>query len=81
MAHQPAKLPPYRPQLALLVKTPPEGDDWLHELKLDGFRIGVEIDRGKVRLLSRREKEWTERISVGRRGREAAARQDRADRR
>jgi len=60
MPHPPAKLPPYRPQLALLVKTPPEGDDWLHELKLDGFRIGVEIDRGKVRLLSRREKEWTD---------------------
>lgn len=60
MPHQPAKVPPYRPQLALLVKTPPEGDDWLHELKLDGFRIGVEIDRGKVRLLSRRDKEWTD---------------------
>jgi bifunctional non-homologous end joining protein LigD len=37
----------------------PTGDDWLHELKLDGFRIGVEIDHGTVRLLSRREKEWT----------------------
>ena len=41
----PAKLPPYRPQLALLVKSPPEGDEWLHELKLDGYRIGVAIDR------------------------------------
>jgi bifunctional non-homologous end joining protein LigD len=60
MSHRSAKLPPYRPQLALLVKTPPEGDDWLHELKLDGFRIGVEIDRGRVRLWSRREKEWTD---------------------
>ena len=55
-----AKPPPYRPQLALLVKSPPEGDGWLHELKLDGFRIGVEIDRGRVRLWSRRAKEWTE---------------------
>jgi bifunctional non-homologous end joining protein LigD len=60
MAHRPAKLPPYRPQLALLVKTPPDGDDWIHELKLDGYRIGVAIDRGEVQLLSRREKEWTE---------------------
>jgi bifunctional non-homologous end joining protein LigD len=56
---RPAKVPPYRPQLALLVKAPPLGDDWLHELKFDGFRIGVEIDHGRVRLLSRREKEWT----------------------
>jgi bifunctional non-homologous end joining protein LigD len=55
-----AKVPPYRPQLALLVKTPPEGPDWIHELKLDGYRIGVEIDRGRVRLLSRRGVEWTE---------------------
>jgi bifunctional non-homologous end joining protein LigD len=53
------KPPSYRPQLALLVKAPPGGDDWLHELKLDGFRIGVEIDRGQVRLLSRRDKDWT----------------------
>jgi bifunctional non-homologous end joining protein LigD len=53
------KLPPYRPQLALLVKVPPAGDQWLHELKLDGYRIGVAIDRGTVALLSRREKEWT----------------------
>ena len=54
------KVPPYRPQLALLVKTPPEGGDWIHELKLDGYRIGVEIERGEVRLLSRRGVEWTE---------------------
>jgi bifunctional non-homologous end joining protein LigD len=59
MAHPSAKLPPYRPQLALLVKAPPEGDDWLHELKLDGFRIGVAIAGGHVTLLSRREKDWT----------------------
>jgi len=58
MAH--AKLPAYRPQLALLVKAPPEGDEWLHELKLDGYRIGVAIDHGHVTLLSRREKEWTD---------------------
>jgi len=60
MPHRPVKLPPYRPQLALLVKAPPAGDEWLHELKLDGFRIGVAIDGGDVQLLSRREKAWTE---------------------
>jgi bifunctional non-homologous end joining protein LigD len=59
MPHGHSKLPPYRPQLALLVKTPPDGDEWLHELKLDGYRIGVAIDRGHVTLLSRREKDWT----------------------
>jgi bifunctional non-homologous end joining protein LigD len=54
------KLPPYRPQLALLVKTPPTGDEWLHELKLDGYRIGVAVDRGRVTLMSRRNNEWTD---------------------
>jgi ATP-dependent DNA ligase len=49
------------------------------ELKLDGFRIGVEIDRGKVRLLAGA-KEWTDNFRRSSRG-EAAARQDRADRR
>src|SRR3954466_10001340 len=60
MPHSSGKLPPYRPQLALLVKAPPAGDQWLHELKLDGYRIGVAIDDAGVRLLSRREKEWTD---------------------
>ena len=59
MPHRPEKVPPYRPQLALLVKAAPPGDEWLHELKFDGFRIGVEIAQGRVRLLSRRAKEWT----------------------
>jgi bifunctional non-homologous end joining protein LigD len=60
MASRHAKLPPYRPQLALLVKTPPVGDDWLHELKLDCYRIGVAVDRGRVTLMSRRNNEWTD---------------------
>src|SRR5436190_15246932 len=58
--HRPAKLPPYRPQLALLVKSAPAGDEWLHELKLDGYRIGVAVDHGRVTLMSRRNNEWTE---------------------
>ena len=36
-----AKLPSFvSPQLATtLVKEPPSGDDWLHELKFDGYRM------------------------------------------
>jgi bifunctional non-homologous end joining protein LigD len=49
----------YDPQLALLTKEPPEGDGWLHEVKLDGYRIGCAIGRGQATLLSRRGKEWT----------------------
>lgn len=49
----------YKPQKALLVDHPPVGDRWIHELKLDGFRMGVFIDRGKVRIISRRGTDYT----------------------
>ena len=56
----------FEPQLALLVKSPPEDDAWLHELKYDGYRIGCRIDDGHVRLISRNGKDWTTRFaSVG----------------
>ena len=44
----------YRPQKALLVDTPPVGDRWIHELKLDGFRMGVFIGARQVQIISRR---------------------------
>jgi bifunctional non-homologous end joining protein LigD len=59
MPKRPSGVPRFRPQLALLVKTAPEGEEWLHELKLDGYRIGLAIEDGRVTLLSRRENEWT----------------------
>jgi len=49
----------FRAQLATLVKTPPAGDEWLHEMKFDGYRIGARLDAGDVRLLSRNGKDWT----------------------
>ena len=60
MPSRDARVPPYRPQLAQLVDEAPTGDGWLHEIKLDGYRIGCRIDRGKIALLSRRDKDWTE---------------------
>ena len=49
----------YRAQLALLVDHPPDGAQWIHELKLDGYRIGILIDSGRVDLISRRNTKWT----------------------
>ena len=46
----PAFVPPC---LAQQQEAPPEGDRWLHELKLDGFRVQVLKDGRTVRLLSR----------------------------
>lgn len=50
------------PQLATLVKEPPSGDKWLHELKFDGYRMLCRIDRGEVQFWSRNEKDWTQKF-------------------
>jgi len=49
----------YRPQLARLVKDPPAGDEWLHEMKYDGYRIGCVVRDQSVALFSRNGKDWT----------------------
>ena len=48
-----------QPQLATLVEEPPQGDEWLHELKFDGYRMLCHLNRGKVRFWSRNRKDWT----------------------
>jgi len=50
------------PQLATLVKEPPSGDQWLHELRFDGYRMLCRIDRGKEQFWSRNGKDWTEKF-------------------
>src|SRR5438874_9225794 len=47
------------PQLTLLVDAAPEGDQWLHEIKFDGYRMHARLDRGAVRLLTRTGLDWT----------------------
>ena len=47
------------PQLATLAKEPPEGDEWVHELKFDGYRMLCHLSRGRVRFWSRNRKDWT----------------------
>src|SRR5262249_38132018 len=47
------------PELATLVERAPEGDAWLHEIKLDGYRTGARIERGKVCLFTRHGLDWT----------------------
>jgi bifunctional non-homologous end joining protein LigD len=52
------------PQLSQLVKTPPAGGDWAHELKYDGYRIHGLLEQGDVRLLTRTGLDWTARYDV-----------------
>jgi DNA ligase D-like protein (predicted ligase) len=49
------------PQLCTLVETAPSGPDWVHEPKLDGYRIAARITAGKVQLLTRSGIDWTHR--------------------
>jgi bifunctional non-homologous end joining protein LigD len=41
------------PQLCQPVETAPSGPQWLHEIKLDGFRMSARIEHGRVQLLTR----------------------------
>jgi bifunctional non-homologous end joining protein LigD len=52
-------LPPFRAQLATLAERAPRGEQWLHELKYDGYRIGCLIDGALIQLQSRRDRDWT----------------------
>jgi len=54
------------PQLAQQALKAPSGDDWVHELKLDGYRIQIHVQsKGKdreARLLTRKGLDWTARM-------------------
>ncbi len=60
---KPARMPGFvPPQLAHSSTTPPRGEDWLHEIKLDGYRLQCRIDHGEARILTRSGKDWTGRF-------------------
>jgi DNA ligase D-like protein (predicted ligase) len=49
-----------KPQLAKLVEKAPDGRDWLHEIKFDGYRMHARLDAGRVQILTRRGNDWTD---------------------
>jgi bifunctional non-homologous end joining protein LigD len=60
---RPAPLPDFVPPcLALLSATAPEGANWLHEIKFDGYRTQAHIEAGKVQLNTRNGLDWTKRF-------------------
>jgi bifunctional non-homologous end joining protein LigD len=57
----PSPLPSFvPPQLSQSVEKPPSGPRWLHEIKLDGYRMATRIDHGHVQLLTRTGLDWTD---------------------
>ena len=55
----PAFVAPCEP---VLVRAPPSGPEWLHEVKLDGYRMVLVIDRGVARIHTKRGLDWTSRM-------------------
>jgi DNA ligase D-like protein (predicted ligase) len=42
-----------KPQLCKVVDAPPQGPEWLHEIKYDGYRMHARLHRGRAELLTR----------------------------
>jgi bifunctional non-homologous end joining protein LigD len=54
--------PPLKPQLATPVDRPPEGSQWIHEVKFDGYRLICRKSGQAVRLVTRSGEDWTARF-------------------
>jgi bifunctional non-homologous end joining protein LigD len=52
----------YSPQLCTLAPAAPPGDNWLHEIKYDGYRLLARKSGGDVRLTTRNGHDWTHRF-------------------
>jgi bifunctional non-homologous end joining protein LigD len=60
----PARHPPgfIEPCLPTAGDTVPSGPRWVHEIKHDGYRFICRLERGRVRVFSRRGNDYTERV-------------------
>jgi bifunctional non-homologous end joining protein LigD len=50
-------------QLATLKSRAPKGEQWLHEIKYDGYRIQVHLSRGRKKVFTRNGLDWTKRFT------------------
>jgi len=50
------------PALAELAARPPDGTNYVHEIKFDGYRMQARLDRGNVTLKTRNGLDWTARF-------------------
>ena len=59
-----APLPKFRePQLATLVDAVPAGNDWMHEIKFDGYRAMIAAKGNEVRVYTRSGKDWSDKFA------------------
>ena len=58
-------MPPFiAPQLCRRVSRPPVGADWVHEIKLDGYRIQLRVAGGEAVMRTRKGLDWTSDFSA-----------------
>lgn len=49
-------IPPLMPEM---IEKPPAGDDWIHEVKFDGYRSQIIVEKSDIRIFTRRGLDWT----------------------
>jgi bifunctional non-homologous end joining protein LigD len=52
-----------KPQLATLKLKAPRGEQWIHEIKYDGYRVQVHTNAGRKKVYTRNGLDWTKRFS------------------
>jgi bifunctional non-homologous end joining protein LigD len=59
-ARRVASMPDFiEPQLAKLVDRPPAGAGFAHEIKFDGYRVQLRVQKGKAKIRTRSGLDWT----------------------
>lgn len=59
-AHTSSRMPRFiEPQLCTLVSRAPDGPQWLHEVKYDGYRMQLRVEHGAARLFTRKGFDWS----------------------
>ena len=52
------------PQRCKRVGRPPTGQDWVHEIKLDGYRMQLRMDDGEAVMRTRKGLDWTDKFAA-----------------
>ena len=62
---KPSEMPGFvAPQLAASRARAPSGGKWLHEIKYDGYRVQLHVDKQRRTIFTRTGLDWTKRFSV-----------------
>ena len=58
-------IPPFiAPQLCKSISRPPSGENWVHEIKLDGYRMQLRVEDGQGTMRTRKGLDWTPKFAA-----------------